>query len=488
MQIEPYGLCGEPARLIPVGPDSQKERKATSAFLANLQAVDEFGRDLLSSIGAKASKKSKVACYTEVHHRGKKLESNQRPDGLIVVSYGQRAWAAFVEAKIGADQLSSEQVEGYLDLARDCGIDAVITISNQFVPDPTHSPVAVHGAKLRSVGLFHWSWRYVISKAMLAHKNQEISDPDQAYMLSEFVRYLEHESSGVRSFTHMGPHWKQVCLGFHQGKTLLKNSESAIDTTTNWLQLVRFLSLEMSLAVGKPVSIYLTPKQRKNPGLIHTDALEELATQGIITAGFEIPNAASVLWLRLDFNRRKLLAWMSLDAPSDKKQPKAAVTWLLRQLGQVEQENLLVHAFWPYKSSPGIARLIDVQATPDRLLEFNVGVIPKKFDIVWTEDLAGDIGKSRVFVDAAEGLLLGFYRQIGQNLKPWIAPPPRVRDDDEKESQPAAQNDDKPPPLALVSDAVPESSKIALDLIPLKPDELRESAETDENDQEEAAG
>lgn len=442
VEIGEYGLRGEPARLIPVGPDSQKEKKATSALLSSLQSVHEFGRDLLSSIGAKASRKSRISCFTEVCLQEGAGDRIQRPDGLIVVSYGNRRWAAVVEAKVGTEELSPVQVEAYLELARDAGIDAVITISNQFVPSPAHSPVAVHAGKLRSVKLFHWSWRYIISHALLAQKNQEIADPDQAYILTELVRYLEHESSGVRSFTQMGPSWKEVCTDIHQGKRLLRTSPSAVDAAKDWIQLARFLSLEIGLAVGRQVAIYLTPRQRKTPDVLYADVVEELTSEGSLTAGFEIPNAAGTLWLKVDLNRRKLVSWMSLDAPADRKQPKAAVTWLLRQIKDVEVDGILLHAFWAYKSTPAIVVLTDVRKDPEVLLEANPGVVPKRFEVVWPEDLAGDVGRSRVFVDAAERVVLGFYREVGQNLKPWVPPPPRVQDEaSDGSSEPAVKED-----------------------------------------------
>lgn len=441
VDIPQYAMSGERARLIPVGPDSQKERKAVSVLLASLHAVEEFGKGLLSSIGAKASKKSAVTCFTEVTVADEKADTALRPDGLITVTYGQRLWGALVEAKVGSEQHNSTQIEGYLDLARERGLDAVITISNQFSPDPSHSPISVHGSKLRSVALYHWSWRYLISRAQLAEKNKEISDPDQAFILAELVRYLAHESSGVRSFSSMGPSWKQTCLDVQHGKRLLKDAPGTTDAIVHWLQLARFLSLEISLAVGKTVSVSLTPKQRRDPNALFSATLDELTGSGTLSAGFEIPNAASTLWLKLDLQRRNLSASMAVDAPGDKKQPKAAVTWLTRQLGDpTKPDEVLLHAFWPYRSEPGVARLSEVQARPEAILDLNPDGMPKRFEVAWITDLAADVARSRVFVDAAERLVLDFYRELGQNLKPWVASPPKVQDGKPEATEEASES------------------------------------------------
>ena len=53
------------------------------------------------------------------------------PDGLVVVSNGGKEWVALVETKVARSDLTTDQVEGYLDIAREQGFDSVITISNQ---------------------------------------------------------------------------------------------------------------------------------------------------------------------------------------------------------------------------------------------------------------------------------------------------------------------------------------------------------------------
>jgi len=90
------------ARLIPTsginGPDEQ-ERRATSALLAVLTAVREYGRALLKPYGAPAGT---IETYIEVPFilGDKKLY----PDGLIRVSRGARSWTALVEVKTGSKQ------------------------------------------------------------------------------------------------------------------------------------------------------------------------------------------------------------------------------------------------------------------------------------------------------------------------------------------------------------------------------------------------
>src|ERR1051325_7795506 len=120
------------ARLIPTsglnGADEQ-ERRATSALLAVMSAVREFGRALTQPLVAPAGP---VQTFIEVPFT--LGEAKFFPDGLIRVTRGQRQWTALVEVKTGTNELQSEQLERYLDIAREQGFDALITVSNEIPP------------------------------------------------------------------------------------------------------------------------------------------------------------------------------------------------------------------------------------------------------------------------------------------------------------------------------------------------------------------
>ncbi len=126
-------------------------------------------------------KRSKIQCFTEVSFKGDNPKS--RPDGLIIVTTGKKIWSALVESKVGRNELGSDQVEDYLAIAKAQGVDATITISNQFASLPTHHPVKVNKHKLRSTGLFHFSWLSILSKALLLIDGKAIEDVEQAYIL-----------------------------------------------------------------------------------------------------------------------------------------------------------------------------------------------------------------------------------------------------------------------------------------------------------------
>ena len=93
------------ARLIPtsgINGAEEQERRATSALLAVMAAVREFGRSLTGRFGAPAGI---VETYIEVPFvLG---EVRHYPDGLIRVSRGSRTWTALVEVKTSTNCLQA---------------------------------------------------------------------------------------------------------------------------------------------------------------------------------------------------------------------------------------------------------------------------------------------------------------------------------------------------------------------------------------------
>ena len=339
--------AGEFARLIPVVADTSKEQRAAATLLSVVAAVDEYGRGILRRVGAPAGKSSKIRCYTEVVFKTSLQSSSKRPDGLIVVTTGKRTWTAIVEAKVGNSSLDAAQVEAYLDIAREVEADAVITVSNQFVAIPTHHPVTVSKTKLRSVGLYHWSWTFLLTEALLHEASSSIGDSDQAFILKEMVRYLDHDSSGVRSFQRMPRSWGDLCASVQHGERLSKGSPMVLEGVDAWHELTRYMALKMSVAIGEAVGMNLSRAHAKKPEQRRQDDATDLASSSKLTTAFDVPNAASEIEFSADLARRTLTTSMTLRAPTDRKQPRAVFTLILKQIEDCPDGDVLVLAKWP---------------------------------------------------------------------------------------------------------------------------------------------
>ncbi len=216
MQLPTFLVRGERARLFPILADTSKEGRTLSILLACLENVGDFGRSVLAETGQRLGARSRVESYTEVVLQ-KKGDKGCRPDGLIVVRSGASSWTALVEAKVGNSDLTAEQIEAYLELAKLNGIDALITISNQFAALPAHHPVPVSAVARRRVALFHWSWMYLLTEASVLLGNEQIEDREQRTILHEMVRFLSHPSAGVRSFDQMPAAWSAMVEAVQAG-------------------------------------------------------------------------------------------------------------------------------------------------------------------------------------------------------------------------------------------------------------------------------
>ncbi len=92
-------------------------------------------------------------------------------------------------------------------MAREQGFDALLTISNEIPPVAGQHPTAVDKRKLKKVALHHLSWSQVLSEAVMRKEHRGVADPDQAWILGELIRYLEHPRSAALEFDDMGPSW-----------------------------------------------------------------------------------------------------------------------------------------------------------------------------------------------------------------------------------------------------------------------------------------
>lgn len=191
-------------------------------------------------------------------------ERKLRPDGVLQVKRGPVLWTALIEVKTGTNELKSAQVEDYLDLAREQGFNAVLTISNQLARAPGEHPLTVDKRKLKKVSLHHLSWSQIRTEALVEQANKAVSDPDQAWILAEFIRYLEHPRSGAVEFEDMGGSWVAVREAA-RAATLQPADKGAADVVRRFEQLMSFAAMLLSRELGVEVRPALSRAEVKEP-------------------------------------------------------------------------------------------------------------------------------------------------------------------------------------------------------------------------------
>ena len=116
-------------------------------------------------------------------------------------------------------------------------------------------------------------------------------------------------------------------------------------------------------------------------------------------------------------------------APDDKKRASARVNWLVRQLRDVDGDDVIVRAFWRGRggsTSTQDASLTEIKSDPRCLESGHTGATPTSFEVVMIRDIAGRFSGRRTFIEDLENLIPEFYDRIGQNLRPWAPPPPSI--------------------------------------------------------------
>lgn len=416
----------QPARLIPSISDSKKEEKATSILLATFRVVPAFAFEILTEAKAPTGKTAKIDCFTEVTFETSDKKTF-RPDGLITIRQGSKKWTALIESKISGSELDLNQVEQYLDIAKENKIDALITISNQFVAKPSFHPLSVNKTKTRKVGLFHFSWISLVSKAILIEATKGVNDPEQVFILEELVRYLQSDGSGVNSFNNMGQNWKNMCLFVQQGNQISKTADETLDVINSWHQLLRFNSLIMSQKLSQPVTWFLNRKQVSDVEFHIKSDIETLTSKSHqLVAKFEIPNTAAPIEVSADLLRRQIILSISLDSPADRKLPSAAINWLTRQLRTLAGIDVSVRAVWPGRTPPTTSSLVPLLEDPEPLVPDGIKTIPNKLEVIYFKELGGKFSGSKNFVEEFINSFEIFYEKVVQNLEAWKPKAPKL--------------------------------------------------------------
>ncbi|WP_157089374.1 hypothetical protein [Oceanibaculum pacificum] len=399
---------GERARLFPVLADTSREGRTLSIFLSCFETVDEFGRSLLTSIDAPIRARTKIETFTEVVLKKNENGSSARPDGLILLNNGSKQWTALVEAKVGNSDLTIEQIEAYLNLAKANSIDALITLSNQFTPLPTHHPLNVPPNR-RKVELYHWSWMYVVTQSTLHLSDDEVSDREQRVILREMNRFLLHPSSGVKGFDQMPAAWTEVVSKVIAGAPVAVNATETQEVVGAWHQEIGDLCLVLSRQLETSVKVKMSRSHAANPVERQRDAQRTLAEQAQLTAILEVPDCAAPIHICADFKARALTLSIKLKAPEDLKSAKARLNWLLRQLQKSEPSGLHIRCYWPGRAASTQHPLAALRENPDLLSIERPGLVLLSFDIVMTKDLGPRFGQRKNFISELETIVPDFY-------------------------------------------------------------------------------
>lgn len=200
---------------------------------------------------------------------------------------------------------------------------------------------------------------------MLQRVHRGVADPEQAWILAELIRYLEHPRSGALDFTDMGGAWVAVRESVLAG-TLRANDKGAIEVVSRWDQLLRFAALRLERDLGSGVQVSLSRREQADPTIRPAALLNELVSKGTLSGSLRVPNTVGELMITADVRTGRCTIEVDVAAPGDGR-PLTRVNWLLRQLGDAH-EAVRVDAFAHMARTSVSGLLKAVRADPTTLL------------------------------------------------------------------------------------------------------------------------
>jgi len=436
-------MSGHEVRLFPtvhIKSDREAELRATASLLAVIRAVSEFGKRIVRLAGGPAGR---LSCFTEVPYQLGGAAGNPpeelRPDGIVQAVRGHTRWVALVEVKVGKASLDPEQVAKYHRLAREEGASALITVSNQPALPDGHPPVSLDGRRLRSIPVTHFSWERLLSEAQLLSRRKEVSDPDQKWMLDEWIRYVDDPESRIIVPPDLGSHWGDVLKAARTDA--LEQSESELrDVARCWMGYLRKATLRLRAKLGVDVHVRLSRKEKSDSELHLERLVAGARSSGTLSGILRVPDAAGDIRIDVFLHSRSVQYGLEVTAPTEGRQ-MTRLKWLWRQLRSSSlPSDLLVTAEWSARNLLTSAPARQFVEDPGTLLVDRKGVSlpkdvdPKLFLLQWTTRLQAGRGRSSVPVlEAISKGLEDFYLRVVEDLVPFVPRAPRLVT---KEAQP----------------------------------------------------
>ncbi len=430
---------GSPARLFPI--EKKIERRTLSTFLACLIAVPEYRNRLLKTVGAGTGSRDEFSAYTEIVFRKSSSKKDERPDGLIVVSNkrGVEQWKALIEAKTEKRELTKGQIQQYIEIANAQNIDMIITISNQFTAAPEHHPCALSKRERKGINLYHWSWRFLRTQALLLIGDQDFDiekNKNYKYLIGEWIEFLKHDVSGLLEFKLMNKGWKELVRRASTRDKLKRDSKDVIDAVSSWYQELQDLALAMSGQFNVPVRVYINRSHKNDVKKRLDEGIDRLCKKKVLEGRLRISNAAPDLYIVSKLESWSISISMGLKAPDNIKRTPTRINWLLKQLRHLEgkrvkgfnTKDLSIEAFWGTGKKTTEQKLNDLfRGDFEGLIERNQQSKLTWFEILLVKRLENKFSSRSKFIEEIENSAIAFYENIGEYLQPYTPPAPRIK-------------------------------------------------------------
>lgn len=414
-------------RLFPsvhISSDQAAELRATASLLAVIRAVSEFGQRIVSLSNGPAGR---LSCYTEVLAKLEEIRGDAPKrlslDGVLTVKRGKTHWVAFIEVKVGTAKLSEDQIDKYHQLAKQEKAGVLITVSNQPARADGGPPLTLD--RRCNIPVVHFSWERLLSEAQVL--SEEISDPDQKWILEEWIDYVGDSNSRIKIPPDLGSHWRAVLEA--AGKNALKESSASLqDVARHWVGYLRKAAFRLRAEKKVDVEVYTSRKARENSDLQAQESVN--AQEGTLNGTLRIRGTAGNIEIKAILPSRKVQYILRVAAPTE-GQMRTRIGWLSRQLPTKKEDrpsgDLVIVTHWT-KGEPTTVPVHDYLEDSTRLCTYKNGARvpqdakPRSFQIVWTRPFSTGRGRGRPAEHILEGIsqrLEEFYCKVVKHIEPF---------------------------------------------------------------------
>lgn len=299
----------------------------------------------------------------------------------------------------------------------------MLTISNQISTTGGVHPVEVDKRRTKRIPLFHYSWAEVNAMAIMEFVHRKVEDKEQAYILSELIRYLEHPRSGAADFSDMGASWTNVRDAVAAG-TLRRTDNGVAEVAARFDQLLRFSALRLQRELGKDVKVVLSRKEADDPNVRLETLKQSLTESGALQGTIRIANTISDMRVVTDLRTGRCSISVVIDAPTEGR-ALTRINWLRRQLSDAP-DGLRVDVYSRMARNTTSELLKTIQADPAVLIP-DPKVEITRFQLTATSTLGTKRGTGRgTYIDSVITAVDGFYRTVLQGLAPWAPRAPQL--------------------------------------------------------------
>lgn len=361
MQVLSKLKARNPACLIPS--HKKTERRLLSVLMAAMDIVPAFRDNILSEAGYGSGKTCQYQSYMEPEFDVLNSPPG-RPDGVIFCERGKTNWSAFIEAKSDSNNIDSDQIARYAELAAFLDIDAVISISNEHALTSTDLPYNIQAKKLKKRKVIHFSWSEVVIQIELMLGAQSALNTTEELLMREVLAYMTTSGNGVLTFDQMPESWNNFVTQANAPHGLNKNTQGVNEVIHAWQQERRDLKLKLLRKHGSDVDLWFDRASSNDPKVRNKNDIERLVNNYELGACYTFKNSKVDMYVTSDLKACLSRVVAVIRTPKNKK-AKGVVTWLLNSLSDCQYEQLGIHLDWPRTKDDIFTTLGELRLHPE---------------------------------------------------------------------------------------------------------------------------